>query len=477
MHSKKELVDALLQSVGCLVWTGILPSPHHGPFSPMLWSLFFLLYLYFRSVFAKPVTTIIDDAFPGDTHSSVSYSPPNAWGIGSSTSHGRIVPDASQAQDGTWHDTTDDTTPDHDGATPTVMEVNFQGTGIDVRCIIANNKADPSIPPFTGTKANYSFFIDTVAQNQDYNHVAGTTGDAFLYNTSVFSTNGLSNGPHTLKLLLNGGPDVDGAVLLLFDYAIVTSDDAAGDGASGTTAPGTTSAPAITSPVKPSTSSSSQSTTTTGPGSSITTAGGVSQTQGPTVSASTTPSASTFISATPAPSPVQSPPARSSSFSPIPSSAARTSNIGVIVGGLAGGLVALILLLLFFWRRRRRSPRLPTSRPIDPHIHRSGSSSLLRSFTSRKTREAAPSSSSSPPLQKRNPNRSAQARSSQSAQSVGASASLSSDVAMRDVVLRLREEVELLREQQREMLPMQSPSSTDPPPRYEDIRTISVPTQ
>ncbi|KAJ7039322.1 hypothetical protein C8F04DRAFT_950048 [Mycena alexandri] len=185
-------------------------------------SCLFLLFLSLPAAIAALVTTILDDAFAGDSQSSITYSPSNVWVVGSSTNHGRISPDPTQAFDSTWHDATDDTTPNHDGTTPLFMEVNFQGTGIDIRCIIANNLADPSIPSFTGTKANYSFFMDNVPQNKDFLHEAGTTGDAFLYNTSVFATNGLSAASHTLKLLLNGGPEVDGSVLLLFDYAIVT---------------------------------------------------------------------------------------------------------------------------------------------------------------------------------------------------------------------------------------------------------------
>ncbi|KAF7330219.1 hypothetical protein MVEN_02459000 [Mycena venus] len=282
-------------SMGRLGWNFTLC--HHHVLSPMLWSLGFLPFLCFHPAFAKLVTTIIDDAFQGDTHSSIAYSLPNAWGAESATVHGRVAPDASQAQNGTWHDTTDDTTPDHDGTTPTFMEISFQGTGIDIRCIIANNKAgDPnSIPPFTGTKSNYSFFIDSVPQNKDFVHEAGTTGDIFLYNTSVFSINTLPNGPHTLKLLLNGGPEVDGSVLLLFDYAIVTSDDGTGD--AGTTTGETTVIPAprpistaaVTttagSSAKPSSALSSSQSRTVGPNSLTDptgTAGATAQSQRPT---------------------------------------------------------------------------------------------------------------------------------------------------------------------------------------------------
>ncbi|KAJ6577502.1 hypothetical protein B0H19DRAFT_562183 [Mycena capillaripes] len=427
----------------------------------MLWSLFIFLFLPWHSALAKLVTTIIDDAFPGDTLSSISYSPSDAWGIGSAAGHGRVAPDASQALDGTWHDTTDDTTPDHDGTTPTFMEVNFQGTGIDVRCIVANNKADPSIPPFTGTKSNYSFFIDTVPQNRDFTHEAGTTGNAFLYNTSVFSTNELSNGPHTLKLLLNGGPQVDGSVLLLFDYAIVTSDDGTGDSGSGSTDGGATPTsvavpPAPTSVAVPptstpatisapgtgfkssSTSFSSQSKTVAG--STTATSGATTQSLGPTIIPSTQP----------APTP-------SSSSSAVPSPASHRFNVGAIIGGLVGGLLALVLLLLLCLRRHRSHRlRIPKILPL-PYVipffrpHSGGPDQV----------GADPPPSLPSSLQRKRP-------APPASSSVGTSASeSSSDPAMRDYVQRLRAEVELLREQQREMVAMQPISSPlDPPPSY-----------
>ncbi|KAJ7138202.1 hypothetical protein C8R44DRAFT_868523 [Mycena epipterygia] len=259
----------------------------------MLWSHFLLLSLCLHSVFAKLVTTIIDDAFPGDTQSNISYAPSLAlWVNGSATNHGRVMPDPSQALDGTWHDTTDDTTPGHNGTAARFMELNFHGTGIDVRCIIPNNLNDPSIPPFTGTNSNYSFFIDSVPQSRDFVHEAGTTGDAFNYNVSVFSTSGLSNGPHSLWLLLHGGPEATGStVLLLFDYAIITSDD--GTGATSPPAKASTATGASVKSSSPATSTSSGSST----------------------------------------------PTHSNSSAPVQSSAAHKFNIGAIVGGLSAPIV------------------------------------------------------------------------------------------------------------------------------------------
>ncbi|KAJ6468332.1 hypothetical protein C8R45DRAFT_1018357 [Mycena sanguinolenta] len=423
-------------------------------FSPMLWASFFLLFFYVRSTLSKLVTTIIDDAFAGDTQTSISYSPLASWGQESANNHGRIIPDATQAQDGTWHDTTDDTTPDHDGTTPTFMEITFEGTGIDVRCIIANNETpSASIPAFTGTKANYSFFIDAVPQNQDYVHEAGTTGDVFLYNTSVFSTNTLSNQSHTLKVLLNGGPEVNGSVLLLFDYAIVTADDGTGDGAGPTTtgtpdpvAPGTSSTSAPTSAPTTSPSgviSSSLQSKPVGPTNSVT--GSTFQSHGSSQSAS----------------PTQSIPANPSSSS---FSSAHKSNLGAIIGGLVGGL-ALVLLLLCFWLCRKRSHPLRIPRQLQ--LPDSLSPTSQQSSTQRKMAPIPPPSSSH---RKPNINPPVPSASASSSATANVESRVAEDAAMREYVHRLRTEVELLREQQREMVAMpQDISTPEPPPRYEDV--------
>ncbi|KAF7375264.1 hypothetical protein MSAN_00413100 [Mycena sanguinolenta] len=431
----------------------------------MLWALFFLLFLHFRCISSKLVTTIIDDAFAGDAQSSISYSPLTAWGQGSASNHGRIAPDATQAQDGTWHDTTDDTTPDHDGTTPTFMEITFEGTGIDVRCIIANNETpSASIPAFTGTKANYSFFIDSVPQNQDYVHEAGTTGDVFLYNTSVFSTNTLSTGSHTLKLLLNGGPEVNGSVLLLFDYAIVTSDDGTSDEpgpsavgtpgsvAPGSVAPGTTSAPTTTSTTspsaKPSVFSSSLPPTTVGVTNSTTSP--TFQSHGSTGSQSA--------------SPTQLKSANPSSSSSISLSSAHKSNLGAIVGGLVGGLT-LVLLLLCFWLCRKRKRAHPLGIPRQLQFPYSLSHTTRRSLTPRKMDPIPPPSSSHDKPSINPPAPSA----STSSSTTNVESRVAEDPAMRDYVRRLRAEVALLREQQQEMVTIQRIPSPEPPPRYEDV--------
>ncbi|KAJ7577055.1 hypothetical protein C8J56DRAFT_1061761 [Mycena floridula] len=302
----------------------------------MHWSLAFV-FLNLGSAWAKLVTTIIDDAFPGDTDSSITYFPSlDVWVVGSSTIHGRVSPDPSQAQDGTWHDTTDDTTPDHDGTNKTYFELAFKGTGIDIRCIIANNLND--LPPFTGTKADYSFFIDSIPQNQDYHHEASTTGDAFLYNTSVFSTNGLANAPHKLQLVLNGGPDVNGSVLLLFDYAIVTSEE----DTVATLAPGTslTSATGTSASTQTSQSTIALSSTLTG------TATGTSQVSTGTAGTSQISAIAGATVATPN---------QVSSALPTSPSSSHKLDIGAILGALGGGLLGLVLLFFaFLWIRRKR---------------------------------------------------------------------------------------------------------------------------
>ncbi|KAF8207039.1 hypothetical protein K438DRAFT_1962678 [Mycena galopus ATCC 62051] len=372
----------------------------------MLWFLAFLHFLYLRLVFSKLVTTTIDDAFPGDTLSSISYSTgqPNDWVQGNASNHGRIMPDSTQCFNSTWHDVTDDTTTNHDGTTPVFMEITFQGTGIDVRCIIANNlDAAPSIPAFTGTKANYSFFIDTVPQNRDFINEAGTTGPAFLYNTSVFSTSDLSNSSHTMKLLLNGGPEVNGSVLVLFDYAIITSDDGTGD-AAGTE---------------------------------------------PTSAATALPTAS-------------------ASANSISSSQAHVS-IGAIVGGLVGGVFGLGLLLLYFWLRRKRSRRLRLPKILQLPLPLSYSPPYSRPRDlPPKMGQVDPNQPSSliPEKPKSNP---PVASTSSPPSSSTTNTESDTEPVMMNYVQRLRAEVELLREQQREMVAMQGVPSYEPPPRYEEV--------
>lgn len=115
--------------IGCEVHWNLTLSLHN--YSPQMLRSPLLLFLSLHLVFTKSVTTIIDDAFAGDARTSISYSPSNAWaGVGSVTTHGRVAPDASQALDGTWHDTTDDTDPRLDGTTMTFMEISFQGKNV-----------------------------------------------------------------------------------------------------------------------------------------------------------------------------------------------------------------------------------------------------------------------------------------------------------------------------------------------------------
>ncbi|KAJ7745276.1 hypothetical protein B0H16DRAFT_1462790 [Mycena metata] len=409
-------------------------------------SCLFRIFLCLHSALAALVTTILDDAFAGDSQSSITYSPSNVWVLGSSTNHGRIAPDPSQAFDSTWHDATDDTTANHDGTTPLFMEVNFQGTGIDIRCMIANNLADPSIPPFTGTKANYSFFVDNVPQNKDFLHEAGTTGDAFLYNTSVFATSGLSAAPHTLKLLLNGGPEVNGSVLLLFDYAIVTSDDAS------------TSAGPVPTPVGGTTSATFTSTTNAKVNSGASSLSGTPTSSRSSAAASipagssspTGPGGVTQASQSPTSRPSPSP------SSPVPFPAVHNSHIGPIIGGVVGGLLALILLLLCLWSRRKRSRRLrlptisPFTNPHAPSARRTRFS--FRSFISTRKRASVPSAElPSPPARKHPPS---QSPPSTEPAEPPPDAESNSATPTRDDVLRLRAEVDRLRAQ------------LEPPPQY-----------
>ncbi|KAJ7573210.1 hypothetical protein C8J56DRAFT_1132381 [Mycena floridula] len=162
----------------------------------------------------KPSTLTIDDAFTGDTQTSLDYVPKTSWQAASASNHGRAVPDASKTLDGTWHDTTQDTFFDTE---TTYLDLHFQGTGISIYCIIGN-----SLPPGVGAKANYSFYMDGVPMGPDFLHEPDGSAIDFYYNISVFSTSSLSGGSHTIRVIPNGGAGLNDSVLLLFDYAVVT---------------------------------------------------------------------------------------------------------------------------------------------------------------------------------------------------------------------------------------------------------------
>ncbi|KAJ7578230.1 hypothetical protein C8J56DRAFT_969452 [Mycena floridula] len=185
---------------------------------PSILLITLLLLLSIPTTSAVPQNRTVDDAFGGDDQVRFSYKPQNVWTAASSCPSCPKADVHPTPASGTWHDTTQDTNIDKE---PTFMDVDFVGTAIYIYCIIANDLPDKHI----GTKANYSFFLDGQDTGEPFLHEKEENGVQFLYNILVHSSTSLSNTPHTLRVIPNGGAGTDGSVLLLFDQAIITVDN------------------------------------------------------------------------------------------------------------------------------------------------------------------------------------------------------------------------------------------------------------
>ncbi|EJD35751.1 hypothetical protein AURDEDRAFT_175145 [Auricularia subglabra TFB-10046 SS5] len=121
-------------------------------------------------------------------------------------------PDAGQIVNGTWHDQS--TFVGNKAATITLI---FDGTAIYVYCILINGVANA----FSTTRL--SFYLDeSSSASGDFLHEEDARQDQYLYNQLVFSRGGLAPGNHSL--VVANRADNTGS-LVLFDYAVYTTDD------------------------------------------------------------------------------------------------------------------------------------------------------------------------------------------------------------------------------------------------------------
>ncbi|KAG9224108.1 hypothetical protein CCMSSC00406_0006776 [Pleurotus cornucopiae] len=153
----------------------------------------------------------IDDQF-GDELSRVrpTYSPTLGWTSGGA---GAVKLDTSLVHNGTWHDTTL-----YPGGEPKRVNFTFTGISLYVYCIIANT---PPGPPFFDADADYKFLIDGELVGR-YTHEAELNIPDYFYNTPVYVNTTLQNKAHNFTLLVDSPAK---PVLLLFDYAVYTSDE------------------------------------------------------------------------------------------------------------------------------------------------------------------------------------------------------------------------------------------------------------
>ncbi|KAF4593841.1 hypothetical protein EYR40_008635 [Pleurotus pulmonarius] len=163
----------------------------------------------------------IDDSFGDEsTHDVPTYTPPSKW-----TVSGRATPNASLAYKGTWHDTTS-----HPLDANHTASFSFTGVSLYVYCIIANTP--PPGQQFFDTFADYIFFLDKEWVG-NYEHDVEKTHD-FFYNVPVYVNQTMENKLHSFSIVAHSN---DRPVLLLFDYAIYTSEDNTGDATSSARKP------------------------------------------------------------------------------------------------------------------------------------------------------------------------------------------------------------------------------------------------
>lgn len=304
--------------------------------------------LFFPSVFAALVTVTVDDTNGGQ----ISYNPSGDWSFGPSCTNCLAHPDASQAFDGTWRDTT------YVPSIGTVLtaELSFTGSAVSVYGILGHG------PTFSATDLH--FFIDNQEVAQYSQTIDNGNNNDFDYNVLLFSTNSLSNSPHTLTIQNghNGGTQMS---LILLDRIVYSYDDgrsSSTSSAQGNQSPTTPpSNPSSQNAASSTSSSSSASLSSTGTSSHGTGSAGTSS-KSATSSSPTSPPDSSGLAGNPTDTAVlatTSLPGSDSSSGPsdvVANSDTGKSHTSTIIGIVVGVVIAVILLLLllcFFLRRRR----------------------------------------------------------------------------------------------------------------------------
>ncbi|KAI0714737.1 hypothetical protein C8Q76DRAFT_727907 [Earliella scabrosa] len=296
-----------------------------------------------------------------DNDGAVTYFPPPRWSQGASCSDCTIRPDSSRARDGTWHIATYDAP---NGAFP-FIEIQFTGTAIYVYNILSDRVAGEV------TNTYLTFFWD--GKHDSGSDFVWDSGDSrsFRYDQIVYYIEGLENGAHTLRIQ----PRDSRSSLIMFDYALVTTDEEVDQGAAPTP---THPIPITDTPTKtlpPATTPTRTSTSTDTTTSSSTVQRPASVSTGPTPpssgSQSTISSHSSHSSYSQSQSSTDGSPdlsassatSETSSATPTALVGATTSgnapSAGVIAGAVVGGIVALVLAILGAILLRRRTRALP----------------------------------------------------------------------------------------------------------------------
>nr|GAT53599.1 predicted protein [Mycena chlorophos] len=318
--------------------TALVRRLHHT----LIWLSFLLLVITPSTTTAAVVTRTIDDE-KGDSVSGAVpvYAPINQFSQNSGCSGCIYHPDASDAFDQTWHDSS------QIDSTPSTVTFSFTGTSVTIYCILVNQQSSAtSIGP-----TSLVLSIDGASAGT-YQH-SPDGSEAFTYNVPVFNVPGLSNTEHSVVLSTNA---VDS--ILLFDYASYEFDD-------GTSTTTTSSAVTETQTDTVVTTTTAQGSAGSSSGSSASTTGtaGSHSSSAPAGSSAGTSTSPTSGSNVNAGSPANVVPSSSGSASASASAAAeltastssKSSHTSVIVGILVAFIVILAAILAVVLCRRRRA--------------------------------------------------------------------------------------------------------------------------
>ncbi|TFK49512.1 hypothetical protein OE88DRAFT_346915 [Heliocybe sulcata] len=125
------------------------------------------------------------------------------WQAGQTCSACFAQPDETMTFQGTWHDGTYH----YANEDPLSVSFQFEGTSLDVYCIIVN-----SVSYTTAMAVNFT--LDGASAG-NFAHSPNPSSPLYQYNVSVFSVSSIPSGSHQFKMTTSGNQDS----LILFDYA------------------------------------------------------------------------------------------------------------------------------------------------------------------------------------------------------------------------------------------------------------------
>jgi len=205
----------------------------------------------FTLVSASSMNITIDDQY-GDPVTGQKFSYSNEWAFGPECSTCTAKPDASQAWNGTWHDSSFLHASE---SSPTNATVSFNGTAFYVYCIIYQTSIDPD------AQSNMRFMLDGEDAGTFILPESTSSSANYLYHHLVFSKDELAAEEHTFTLV-NGQQGSKTDAMTLLDYLVYTTDVSDSDPQTPLE-PTTSSASATSVPISETSIASSQTTSGT----------------------------------------------------------------------------------------------------------------------------------------------------------------------------------------------------------------------